>query len=805
MALFAGASGLVGWLADLEFLGHPAAWHAPMSFVTALLLCIGSCSLAVQSLPVSRGRRWVLRILGLTLLVMGGWTLVAYITGGRLPSDVWLLDRRIAQGLPSHTNRMSPASAMCFLLFGLVSLLRALLPRKGGRVVQVLSALGFLLSLVSLVGYLYSVALLVALKDYKPIAPQTAASFFLLFVGTYLADPRHGIMRIVLSDETGGFLARRLLLFVFFIPVLLGAIASAGLRGGLFTPAVCIFFLTAATVACLASLLLFNAFAIDTAERERRQALKSLEESERAYRSLFQNAADPMFLVDRDLAVLTTNAAAVASLEVPAAELQGRRLPDLTAVCEAETHRGLTQAFEDGFASFEACARTSGGCDVPLEIHARAVEFHGAAAVLAVARDLSERRRAERELAEKEGLLRQAQKMEAIGRLAGGVAHDFNNLLTVIMGYAELLLARPGLTEEARGEASEIKTCAERAATLTRQLLAFSRKQPASPRTTDANRVIEKLAPLLRRLIGENIRLDIRLPAAPRLIFIDPNQLEQVFLNLAANARDAMPGGGTLTIESLERLIGNDPLAFTPTPSGGMYVEFSVRDTGCGIPPEITNHIFEPFFTTKPETKGTGLGLSTVYGIVTQNGGAIRVDTSPDTGTVMRVLFPVSSSMVEDTGHEEAAEAARARHSATLLLVEDDPEVREYLRTGLLRAGYNVLTAGSGEEALSVVSLSPFAVDAVISDVVMPGLGGRELAAILERSIPGVRILFMSGYDQAGVPGIGTLCGRYDLITKPFTITELVDKLFENDAATSAWKQESLNESSQGGSSCSRT
>ncbi len=782
--LLAGVSGLMGWLTDLEFLGRPSSWHAPMSFVTSILLCLAALALVLQSLPTSQGRRRAVRLLGMATLAIGAWTLLAYVAGGALPSDVWLLDRRMASGFRSHINRMSPASSACFTLFGAVACMGASPRRRGETASQLFSALGLLLALVSLVGYLYSITLLVELRDYKPIAPQTAGAFFLLFVGVYLGSPDGGIMRIVLSEESGGMLARRLLFFVFFIPIFLGAVASAGLRAGLFTAATSVFFLTAATDLCLAGLLLFNAFTINRAERGRRTAQKSLQESERAYRTLFQNAADPMFLVDRDLTVLEANAAAAGCLEISAAALRGQRMPDLTRACAVETERRLAQAFEDGHASFESCGRTPGGRDVPLEINARAVEFRGGTAVLTIARDLSERRRAERALAEKEGLLQQAQKMEAIGRLAGGVAHDFNNLLTVIMGYADLLLLRTGLPNDARSDAGEVKMCAARAAALTRQLLAFSRQQPSSPRSTDANRVVEEMTPLLRRLIGENVRLDIRLRAAHSTIRIDPTQLEQVVLNLAVNARDAMPEGGTLTIESLERSVDSDPLSFTPAPANGLYVELSVQDTGCGIPPEVQPHIFEPFFTTKPEAHGTGLGLSTVYGIVTQNSGSIGVDTSPRAGTAMRVLFPVARAAEEGAAPQGPTARVMGQRSGTLLLVEDDPSVRDYLSAGLQHVGYSVLVAGSGEEALRTVELYRGTIDAVVSDVVMPGIGGRQLAELLAQRLPGVRVLFMSGYDQEGLGGVGSLCGRFDLITKPFTVTELVEKLLDDSAAT---------------------
>ena len=784
--LLAGLSGLAGWLTDIEILGRPSPWCSPMSFTTSIFLCLAALSIAINSLPKSLRLRRTLGILGMTMLVGGSIILAAYLTGGSLPSDTWLLDRRMAAGFPSPVNRMSPVSGACFALLGWAMFLSACRRRKSRTAVQSLSALGLLLALISLVGYLYSIATLVALGDYKPIAPQTAGAFVLLFVGVYLGSPGRGVMKIVLSEESGGILSRRLLLFVFTIPILLGALASEGLRIRLLSPATSIFFLTAATVVSLAGLLLFNAFTINRSERERRAARRSLEESECAYRTLFQSAADPMFLVDRSLTILEVNEAAALCLEVPVSELKGRSMPELTRLCATETRQRLELAFREGNGSFESCGRTPGGRDVPLEINARAVEFRGKTAVLTIARDLSERRRAERQLAEKEGLLRQGQKMEAIGRLAGGVAHDFNNLLTVIMGYTELLLTRRGVPEEARLDAAEVKTCAARAAALTRQLLAFSRQQPATPRNTDPNKVVQEIAPLLRRLIGENIQLDIHLPPSRSTIYIDPNQLEQVLLNLAVNARDSMPDGGTLTIENNERSIDSDSLSSAGARPGRLR---RAHGPGLGMwnPAGNPATYLRAVFHHQAGGQGHGAGaVNRVRHCDAEHGLHPRRHLSQD-GTAMRVLFPVacSAEAASPEGNETTADVSK-RRSGTLLLVEDDHAVRVYLDAGLRRVGYRVLTAETGEEALRVVDNYRGTIDAVVSDVVMPGLSGQELAAALEQRIPGVRILFMSGYDQAGVPGTGALCGRYNLIAKPFAITELIDKLHDDRPASTA-------------------
>jgi two-component system cell cycle sensor histidine kinase/response regulator CckA len=720
--------------------------------------------------------QWPSFLLGGIVLGIGAWTLAVHLFGGGLPFDGWLLDRGVARGLTNHLNRMSPVSSACFTLFGLAACMDAVPRRRLGIVSQVVQVLGLLFALVSLIGYLYSIAALIDLSDYKPIAPQTALAFLLCFIGLFFAAPDRGIMRTLMSGEIGGLMARRLLLFVLALPIFLGGFTSAGERLGLFSAPMGIFILTAATDLSLAGLLLFNAFTINRSEQGRRVMQRSLEESERAYRLLFENAADPMFLVDQDLAILEANAAASQCLDMPAAEMRGRRMPHLTAACAPEMDQRLREAFSRGSSSFETCAASPAGHDIPMEVHARALEFRGRSTVLIIARDLSERRRSERALAEKESLLRQAQKMEAIGRLAGGVAHDFNNLLTVMMGYADLLMGKLASESDARSDAFEIKMCATRAAALTRQLLTFSRRHAVSPRAMEMNAVIDGMTPLIGRLIGEKVRLDVRLHADNSHIHMDPNQFEQVVLNLAVNARDAMPEGGTLTIESRDTSINGDSMPFTPSPASGPYVELRVQDTGSGIPPDVAPHIFEPFFTTKDESKGTGLGLSTVYGIVTQNNGAIGVESSPSMGTAMRILFPLVYKEA-DKDVAEARPVVEPRRSGTLLIVEDERVVRDYLSQGLRRVGYSVLEAESGDAALRMLDTYKGAIDVVLSDVVMQGMSGLQLGEQIVQRLPDTRIIFMSGYDVGQSGEIGPLCGRFDLITKPFTVPDLVSKL----------------------------
>ena len=585
-------------------------------------------------------------------------------------------------------------------------------------------------------------------------------------------------MRTLMSDETGGILARRLLLFVVALPILLGGMASAGVRLSLLSDATSIFFLTATANLSLGGLLLFNAFTINHSEQGRREAQLSLEESERAYRSLFENAGDPMFIIGEDLVVQETNSVAALCLGMASTAIRGRPMTDIATSCSSDMGRKLRLAFSDGQVSFESCARAEDGHDIPLEINARSVAFRGRPAVLIIARDLSERRRAERALAEKEGLLQQAQKMEAIGRLAGGVAHDFNNLLTVIMGYSELLLGKLSPQHEGRSDAFEIKVCAARAAALTRQLLAFSRRQPASPRATDVNTILEEMTPLLRRLIGENIGLDIRLQARQSSIRIDPNQLEQIVLNLAVNARDAMPDGGTLTIESGELLVDAEPTRFTPAPGAGAYVQLTVSDTGQGIAADVrpisSSHSSRRSAKRREPGSGcppsTGSSPRTAVPLAwTRHSAPARPCASSFPAWPRRRLKPrkqrESPRVSSRRGQARCSWWKTRRPCADTCAQVCVGSATAYSRHARARRRLPSSTRSAGRSISSFPTWS------------CRGISGTQLAEVLVKRLPGVRMLFISGYDENGTEEIGTLCGRFDLITKPFTVTDLLEKL----------------------------
>jgi two-component system, cell cycle sensor histidine kinase and response regulator CckA len=372
---------------------------------------------------------------------------------------------------------------------------------------------------------------------------------------------------------------------------------------------------------------------------------------------------------------------------------------------------------------------------------------------------------------ELEAQLRQAQKMEAVGQLAGGVAHDFNNLLTVIIANAGLALETVAAGHSPEDELTEIMRASERAASLTRQLLAFSRKQVLQPCLLDLDQVITGIAPMLERLIGEDIEVVTGLARDLGMVRADPGQLEQVLVNLAVNARDAMPDGGVLTLraENLEVRAG-ERSAPDRVPVG-RYVLLTVADTGCGMSPEVRDRVFEPFFTTKALGKGTGLGLSTVYGIVEQSGGMIWVDTAPGRGTAFSMCFPLAA---ESPSHSPGATAADTapRGAETVLVAEDEDGVRVLARKILERQGYLVIDAASGADALALAAGHDGPIDLLITDMVMPDLNGRDLSQRLLASHPTLRVIYMSGYTEDEMIRRG-LEANSRFVEKPFTVETL--------------------------------
>ncbi len=376
-----------------------------------------------------------------------------------------------------------------------------------------------------------------------------------------------------------------------------------------------------------------------------------------------------------------------------------------------------------------------------------------------------------------ESQLRQAQKMEAIGRLAGGVAHDFNNLLNVILGYSEMVLGEIGTDDPHRARIEQVRKAGERAASLTRQLLAFSRKQVMQPRVLDLGALVAEMEKMLRRLIGEDVELIIRAQAGALRIKADPGQIEQIALNLVVNARDAMPQGGRLTIETAGVELDERFAREHPGARPGSYVMLAVGDTGCGMTPEIQARMFEPFFTTKEPGKGTGMGLATVYGIVKQSDGYIGVASEPGRGTTFSIYMPPTLESTEAVLPHDAS--ASPRGTETILVVEDDPSVRNVVRDCLRIYGYTALETGDPEEGIRICQDHQGTIHLLMTDVVLPKMSGRALATRLSALRPDMRILFMSGYTDDALGQHGVLNRDVAFLQKPFHLTVMARKVRE--------------------------
>jgi PAS domain S-box-containing protein len=508
----------------------------------------------------------------------------------------------------------------------------------------------------------------------------------------------------------------------------------------------------------------------------RRRAETALRQSEERFRALIEMAPIPIIL-GRDNRYLYSNRAfARLFTSTVNGELDGRQLTDFLA---AEERKAVTQYISywtetrrNEPISFESIGYKLDGTRFPCAVNATTIKLSDGPCSLVFVQDISERRRAEEEQERLQSQLLHAQKMESVGRLAGGVAHDFNNMLGVILGYTELSMKHLESTDQLSANLQQIRVAAEHSADLTRQLLAFARRQTVIPRVIDLNEVVKGILKILSRLIGENIDLAWLPGNGLWPIKIDPTQIDQILANLCVNSRDAIAGNGRVTIETANLSASSDSFPVRSDIDSGDYVQLIVSDNGCGMDEKTVEKLFDPFFTTKEIGKGTGLGLAMVYGIVMQNNGHISVDSTPDQGTTFRILFPRhSSAAIPQEQHKRRITAVAGKE--TILLVEDEPKILDMTATLLELLGYKVMSAALPSEAIRRAEEHPGDIDLLITDVIMPEMNGWELAEKLQISRPALRRLFMSGYTADIMDTHGRFKGDINFIQKPFTGDDL--------------------------------
>ncbi|MBL0350586.1 MAG: response regulator [Elusimicrobia bacterium] len=517
-----------------------------------------------------------------------------------------------------------------------------------------------------------------------------------------------------------------------------------------------------------------NALKKRETEHQKEKAEEDLRAQEEQYRLIAEHTRDLIYLLDPKGQFTYLSPSFQKTLGYAPEELIGKKAFSLL---HPDDKIGARKAFQEALESRTGrtvpyrCKTKTGAWVLFESVVSWAFDDKGVPnKAVIVSRDIDDRKRLEEQV-------RQAQKMEAVGRLAGGVAHDFNNLLTAITGYSDLLLRSLDRMDPRRADVEEIKETAARAATLTQQLLAFSRRQITQPTVLDLNHVVSNLEKMLRRLIGEDIQLKTVLAPNIHRVRADLGQMEQIIINLGVNSRDAMPEGGKLAIETSNVEIRSGAKNARDIPPG-QYAVISVTDTGCGMDPKILNHLFEPFFTTKEKGHGTGLGLSTVYGIVQQSAGHIRVQSAPGEGTTFWIYLPrVEEPVVPADKSPETDEFFKGNE--TVLLAEDDRTVRTLAVRILRQSGYRVMEASSGEEALRLMEETATPIDLLVTDVVMNGISGPELAKRVNQRLPGVKILYLSGYMESDMRNDILKGVASSFLGKPFRPRDLVQRVRE--------------------------
>ena len=763
-----GISVLAGWMLSFAPVLSIIPGEITMKANTAVgFLCAGLSLLVVTRAHRTRRSQTIASGLAIVVIAVALLSLVEYLLHCNLGIDQLFFADPAQSPYP---GRMAHITAVNFCLAG-SSLLLLSLSEEQAAWPQLLSLLSGLSALLAIIGYLYGVPLLYGSTHYTSMALHTGIGFLILSIATVHCRPSQGVMAVFSSPYAGGWLSRRLLPIAIFAPPALGAlyIRSMFLLSDVRLALAC---LIVSQVVLFAALIWVLAFRLNRSELDKVSVNEALERSEKKYRNIFEEALIGIFQTGPEGHFLNANRALATMLGYDSPEelaigvtdiaqqvyVDPQRRNELTALLERE---GLVQ-------NFECQLYRKDRRKIWVTTNMRAIRKDGVVLYRGTCQDITERKQLEAQLL-------QAQKMEAVGRLAGGIAHDFNNAIGVIVGYSSLLKEGLPANDNAQHYADEIGKAGQRAALLTRQLLAFSRKQVIQPTIVDLNSVVTETEKMLRRLIGEDIEMVVvRGPDLGR-VKMDLGQIDQILMNLAINARDAMPHGGKLLIETANAELDTTHLIQYPYAKPGSYVTLSVSDTGCGMDKETQAHIFEPFYTTKAPGQGTGLGLSTVYGIVKQSEGYVWAYSEPGKGARFKIYLPRVDALAEPL--PTAGPSAILGGSETILLVEDDDAMRELTRSCLEGSGYAVLHAASGESAVLTAAGHEAPIHLLITDVVMTGISGPSLAKSLVASRPQMKVLYISGYTSELITERSVLDRNISLLEKPFTREALLRKV----------------------------
>jgi len=765
-----GAVVLVGWVFDVGLLKSVLPGFSTTKANTATGLSLAGIALALlaRSAVGPRGRL-VARILAVTVALVGLLTLAEYVTDLNLGIDELLFADTPSTVPPSSPGRMGINTALTFVLLGSALLLLDV-ARCSGLASQ-LALTGGAVALVAVVGYLYGVEPLYGISSYPQMAIHTALALTLLAAGIMLARSEHGIMAALTSDGAGGRMARRFLPAVLGVPLVLGWFTLRGERAGVYATEFGLSLLVTVIMAVFGTLAWVSAVSLNRADARMR-------ESEARKAATLEAALDCIITIDHRGRITEFNAAAERVFGYRRADVMGREMATLIIPpALRERHReGLARYLATGEGPvlgrrLEMPGLRADGTEFPIELTITRLPSDGPPMFTGFVRDITERRLLEDEL-------RQAQKMEAVGRLAGGIAHDFNNLLTIIAGRARFALERLAAGGSAQRDLDTIIGASGRAEMLTRQLLAFGRKQMLKVQMLDLSEVVERMRTLLERTIPEDIVIATIAARDVGRVTADPTQIEQVIMNLVVNARDAMPRGGRLTIEVTNADLDDTYARTHPEVKSGAYVMLVVSDTGIGMDRETQARVFEPFFTTKEPGKGTGLGLSTVYGIVKQSNGHIGVYSEPGRGTTFRIYLPRVDDATAPASREPTT-TGTTREAETILIVDDDEEIRGLASEILASEGYTVLVAQHPDEALQASARHPGTIHLVIADVVMPEMNGPQLFERLKASRPNLPVLYISGYADGAMLHYGVLEAARTFLQKPFTRQSLTAKVHE--------------------------